>query len=99
MRTKTEFISAIQSHNTSLTRHEIINVLDSMSAVVIAALKTDGHAIVPGVVKLKAVKRPATPERPGVNPFTKQPVTIPAKPESLKVKASPAKSVKDAVGA
>ena len=31
---------------------------------------------VPGLVKLKTVKKPATKDRQGINPFTKEPMTI-----------------------
>jgi DNA-binding protein HU-beta len=43
------------------------------------------------------VKKPATKARQGVNPFTKQPITIPAKPASKSVRARPIKAIKEAV--
>ncbi|HYQ40390.1 MAG TPA: HU family DNA-binding protein [Polyangiaceae bacterium] len=46
-----------------------------------------GEFVVPGLVKLRVVKKPATKERQGINPFTKEPITIPAKPASKKVRA------------
>lgn len=95
--TKTEFFSALQAKNPTLTKHDLTGVLDSMLEVVTEGLKTSGEASIPGIVKLKAVKKAATAERQGVNPFTKLAVTIAAKPESTKVKASPAKAIKDAV--
>ena len=39
-------------------------------------------------------KKPATKDRPGVNPFTGQPITIKGKPASKKVRALPLKSLK-----
>lgn len=95
--TKTEFVSAIIHKNPQLTKADVNSFLDNLSAVVTEALKSNGAAIVPGVVKLKTVKKAATPARQGINPFTKQPVTIAAKPASLKVKAAPQKALKDAV--
>jgi DNA-binding protein HU-beta len=94
--TKTEFLSALEAKNPGMPRVTLSRVLDSIGQVVAEGLKTSGEAIVPGVAKFKAVHKPATEARPGVNPFTKQPVMIPAKPASMKVKASPAKSIKDA---
>jgi len=32
--------------------------------------------VIPGLLKLRAVKKPATKDRPGINPFTKQPIII-----------------------
>jgi len=94
--TKTEFLAALQAKNPTLTKHDLTGVLDSMAEVVTEGLKTAGEAAIPGIVKLKAVKKAAQAERQGINPFTKQAVTIAAKPESTKVKASPAKAIKDA---
>jgi len=95
--TKTEFISALIHKNPQLSKADVSSFLDNLSAVVTEALKADGEAIIPGIVKLKTVKKAATLARQGTNPFTKQPVTIAAKPASLKVKASPQKALKDAV--
>jgi DNA-binding protein HU-beta len=39
----------------------------------------------------------ATKERQGINPFTKEPITIAAKPPSKKVRARPVKAIKDVV--
>ncbi|HEY2407010.1 MAG TPA: HU family DNA-binding protein [Polyangiaceae bacterium] len=56
-----------------------------------------GEFVVPGLVKLRVVKKPATKERAGINPFTKEPITIPAKPASKKVRATALKNLKDLV--
>ena len=95
--TKTEFISALHSKNPHLTKAQVVGFLDSLAVVVTTNLQALGEASIPGIVKLKAVKKAATPARQGINPFTKQAITIAAKPASMKVKASPAKALKDAV--
>jgi DNA-binding protein HU-beta len=97
MKTKTEFLTALQAKHSGLSRQDLASVLDSIGQIVIDALKTEGVAVIPGVVKLKAVKKAATPEKPGINPFTKQPITVKAKPESVRVKVSPQKMIKEAV--
>ena len=56
-----------------------------------------GEFVVPGLVKLRVVKKPATKERQGINPFTKEPITIPAKPASKKVRATALKNLKELV--
>jgi hypothetical protein len=43
------------------------------------------------------VKKPATNERKGINPFTKDPTVFKAKPARKVVKARPVKAVKDAI--
>jgi DNA-binding protein HU-beta len=95
--TKTEFISTLISKNPRFSKNDVSALLDSISEVVQTSLKKEGEAIIPGIVKFKTVKKPATKERQGINPFTKEPMTIAAKPASTKVKASPQKTLKDAV--
>jgi nucleoid DNA-binding protein len=51
----------------------------------------------PGLIKLKIAIRPATAEKMGVNPFTKQPMLIKAKPERKVVRASAVKALKDVI--
>jgi len=45
-------------------------------------------------LKLKVVRRPATKAKQGINPFTKEPMMIKAKPASNAVKALPLKGLK-----
>jgi nucleoid DNA-binding protein len=56
-----------------------------------------GEFTIPGLLKLKAVHKKATPERQGVNPFTKEPQTFKAKPASTKITARPVKTLKDII--
>ena len=46
-----------------------------------------GQFVVPGLLKLKVVCKPATKSRPGTNPFTGEPMTIRAKPARNIVRA------------
>jgi nucleoid DNA-binding protein len=56
-----------------------------------------GQFVVPGLLKLKAVRKPATPARPGKNPFTGEPMTIKARPARNVVRVVPMKALKDIV--
>jgi nucleoid DNA-binding protein len=49
------------------------------------------------LLKLTTVRKPATPEREGINPFTKEKTTFKAKPARTVVKPRPLKALKDAV--
>jgi hypothetical protein len=53
--------------------------------------------VVPGLLKLRLVHKPATPARKGINPFTKQEQLFKAKRARNVVKAQPLKSLKDMV--
>ena len=59
--------------------------------------KGPGQFVIPGLLKLKVVRKPATKARPGINPFTKEPMTVKAKPARNVVKAVPLKSLKELV--
>jgi nucleoid DNA-binding protein len=51
----------------------------------------------PGLAKVKVVKKPATKARKGINPFTKEEVMFKAKPARKVVKVLALKALKDIV--
>jgi hypothetical protein len=46
-------------------------------------------------MKIMVVEKPATPERKGINPFTKQEQIFQAKPARKVIKVRPLKALKD----
>jgi len=80
-----------------VTRKQVKLVLDQLAQIAYRELKKSGIFTLPGFAKFRVVKKPATKAREGINPFTKQPTTFPAKPASKSVRARPIKQVKDAV--
>lgn len=95
--TKAEILNAI-AKDTDLTRKQVAAVFDSLNVVMRKSLRSNGLFTVPGLLKLKVVKKPATKARTGTNPFTGEPMTFKAKPASKKVRALPLKALKDMVG-
>jgi nucleoid DNA-binding protein len=65
--------------------------------MVVEQLGKSGELVIPGLVRLNVAVKPATPEREGINPFTKQPMIYKAKPARKIVKAYPVKALKDAI--
>jgi DNA-binding protein HU-beta len=97
--TKSQVILAL-SEQTELSKKDVARVFEALSALIAKQLVgrgSPGEVTIPGLLKLKAVKKPATKEREGINPFTKEPITIAAKPASKKVKAIPIKALKEMV--
>ena len=97
--TKSQVILAL-SEQTELSKKDVGRVFEALSELVAKQLVgrgSPGEVTIPGLFKLKAVKKPATKEREGINPFTKEPITIAAKPASKKVKAIPIKALKEMV--
>ena len=80
-----------------LTRKDVKGVLEALVSVGHAELKKNGLFVVPGLVRLVVVKKPATKERKGINPFTGQETVFKAKPARKVVKARAVKAAKDAV--
>jgi DNA-binding protein HU-beta len=69
-------------------------VFESLGTVIKKSLRGNGLFTLPGLLKLKVVKKPATKSREGVNPFTGEKMTFKAKPASKKVRVLPLKSLK-----
>jgi DNA-binding protein HU-beta len=93
---KSEFLSAL-AEKTGLNKKQATSAMDAVSSIVAEQLKAHGEVTIPGLIKLNVSDKPATPEHEGINPFTKQPTIIKAKPARKVVKARPVKALKDAV--
>src|SRR5258708_25379545 len=91
--TKSEVLTQI-SKDTALSRKKVSCVFDSISGVIKKSLRGNGLFTMPGLMKLKVVKKPATKAREGINPFTGEKMTFKAKPASKKVRVLPLKSLK-----
>jgi nucleoid DNA-binding protein len=94
--TKSEILAQI-SKDTELTRKQVSEVFESFNGIIKKSLRGNGLFTMPGLLKLKVVKRPATKAREGVNPFTGEKITFKAKPASKKVRALPLKNLKSFV--
>ena len=76
------------SEDTGLSRKQVASVFDSLTGLIEKSLrKGPGLFTLPGLLKIKVIKKPATKERKGINPFTGEETTFKAKPASRKVKA------------
>ena len=93
---KTEFVEALATQS-GLDKKQVNAVLNALTDVVYKELKAQNEVVIPGLVKLTSVTKPATPEREGINPFTKEKTIFKAKPERKVIKARPVKALKDAV--
>ncbi|AKT36489.1 HU family DNA-binding protein [Chondromyces crocatus] len=95
---KSALINAVvESTEGELTRKQVKAILESLTDIAYKELKKTGVFTMPGFAKFRVVKKPATKAREGINPFTKEPMTFPAKPASKSVRARPIKAIKDSV--
>ena len=96
--TKTETIAAL-CEATELSKDQVTRLLDELGKLIGKNLSEDGPGVfsVPGLMKIKVVRKPPTPEREGINPFTKEKTIFKAKPARNVVKISALKGLKDMV--
>lgn len=96
--TTAQVISTI-AEETGLTKKEVKSVLDELGTVMHRHLKKGACGIFKflNYFKLTVVKKAATKEREGINPFNGEATIFKAKPASRKVKVRALKRVKDMV--
>src|SRR5690606_24918158 len=96
--TKTAILNEI-AQNTDLSKRQVAAVLDELSVLIERHMKKRGvgEFTLPGLLKIKTVKRPARPARKNVpNPFKPgEFMDIPKKPATTRVKVLPLKKLKD----
>ena len=97
MMSKSQLIEKIAAEHEGLSKKDVKGVLESLVSVGHKEMKKSGTFLLPGFAKFVVIKKPATKERQGINPFTKEPTVFKAKPARKIVRARPVKATKDAV--
>ena len=95
--TKSQIVAAVAGQ-TDLSKKQVGAVLEALTGQMKKALKGAGIFTLPGVCKMRVVKKPATKAREGVNPFTGAKMIIKAKPASKKVRIRALKNLNEMVG-
>ena len=90
---KSEVVAQI-CKDAELSRKQVTAVFESLNGQIKKSLRSNGIFTLPGLLKMKVVKKPATKARQGINPFTKEKMMFKAKPASKKVRVLPLKSLK-----
>ncbi len=96
--TKTEIFNSL-AESTGLSRKQVAEFFEELAGLIGRNLGESGPGVfnVPGLLKIKVIRKPATEERPGINPFTKEETIFKAKPARNTVKVLPLKGLKDMV--
>ena len=95
--TKSQIIEAVTAQHEGLTKKDVRGVLETLAKVGYKELKKSGAFLLPGFAKFVVIKKPATKERAGINPFTKESTVFKARPARKIIRARPVKAAKDAV--
>jgi DNA-binding protein HU-beta len=94
--TKSQLIERIAAEN-EFAKRDVKGVLETLARVGYKELKKNCIFVVPGFAKFVVIKKPATKERKGINPFSGEETMFKAKPARKIVRARPVKAAKDAV--
>merc|ERR1719217_1952322 len=82
--TQSQVVASVAETN-GLKNKQVKGVIDALFGVAAQEIKKNGNFKLAGMLNLKLKKKPATPAKKGINPFTKEPCVFKAKP------ATPAK--------
>jgi nucleoid DNA-binding protein len=95
---KAQLYSHISECN-GVARKDIAGMFEALGEIMESHLKKGGPGefTVPGLMKCKVIRKPATKARKGINPFTGEPTTFKAKPARNVIKVRPLKALKEMV--
>jgi len=96
--TKSEILTFL-SEKTDLSKKDVAAVFESMGTMIKRDLKKNGPGVftIPGLCKIKVVRKPATRARKGTNPFTGEEMMFKAKPARNVAKILALKGLKDMI--
>ncbi|MBI5932143.1 MAG: HU family DNA-binding protein [Chloroflexi bacterium] len=96
--TNSEFLTDL-AEKSGLNKDQTKSALDAINVMIVQQLGKNGpgEVLIPGLLRLKVVDKPATPKHEGVNPFTKEPMTYKAKPAHKVIKVMILKALKNSV--
>ena len=94
--TKTETLNVL-AERTGLSKKDVGEFFEELTKLIAEQLKEGGPGVMnmPGLMKIKIVRKEAVPERKGINPFTKEETIFKAKQARNAVKITPLKALKD----
>ena len=97
-RSKSEVYGELAEAN-DMTKKQIACVFDGLADLIKKDIGRRGPGVftVPGLMKIKVVRKPATKARKGINPFTKEEMMFKAKPARNVVKVLALKNLKSMV--
>jgi len=90
-------IMAHVADKTGLTRKDVGAVFEELNALIKKNIgrRGPGDFTVPGLMKIRVTRKPATKSRKGVNPFTGEEMVFKAKPARRAVRVTALKGLKD----
>ena len=96
--TKAQLLSALVE-NTGVAKKDVLAVMEELNSIIERHVKkrASGQFTMPGLMKIRTSRKPATKARKGRNPFTGEEIMIKAKPARTVVKITALKGLKEMV--
>ena len=96
--TKAQLLSALVD-NTGVAKKDVLAVVGELNSIIERHVKkrAAGQFTLPGLMKIRTSRKPATKARKGRNPFTGEEIMIKAKPARTVVKIAALKGLKEMV--
>jgi nucleoid DNA-binding protein len=94
--TKTQIVGSI-ADTTGLSKKQVGEVFGALENLIEGSIKSRsaGEFVLPGLMKITTVRKPAVKARKGINPFTGEETMFKAKPASTAVRIRPLKKMKE----
>ena len=94
--TKTQIVGSI-ADTTGLSKKQVGEVFGALENLIEGSIKSRsaGEFVLPGLMKITTVRKPAVKARKGINPFTGEETMFKAKPATTAVKIRPLKKMKE----
>ena len=95
---KTQFVTTL-AEKSGLNKKQASSALETINSMIAQehGRQGPGEVLIPGLLKLNVVEKPATRKHEGINPFTKEPMVYKAKAAHKVIKVRLLKALKDAV--
>ena len=96
--TKAQLLAALVE-NTGVARKDVVAIVEELNSLIERHVKkrAAGQFTMPGLMKIRTTRKPATKARKGRNPFTGEEIMIKAKPARTVVKITALKGLKEMV--
>jgi nucleoid DNA-binding protein len=94
--TKSEVLASL-TETTGLSRKDVASVFDALSELIKKNVgkKGPGMFVIPGLMRIMVIQKPATKAHTGINPFTKQEQMFKAKPARKVIRVRPLKALRE----
>ncbi len=96
--TRSQFLT-VMAEKSGLNKLQAGAALDTINAIITQQLgkQGPGEILIPGLLQLNVIERPATGQHEGIHPLTREPMTYKAREARKVIRVRPLKALMDAL--